>query len=250
MALSAGSPNPEETVDLSSKGDGSVGDGVPPRAMSWGRSQRDNGHLLLIVRSDRTAVVARIKAPGGNANSNSSSGGSSSSVSDFQVDDVADGEDSFTAGCWLWKGRGRLAMGRVTGEVEVYQESGNGLQDALGATECPSILELPGQAEVRMAVARGGGLGRVVREREEEFDKGWNSCVLACVSVFEGACVACVCLCVSAYVGGFICVCEMVLRWLVNPQRWPSRWCKQGYLHQPSTQLPLLTWCFRGPLGR
>lgn len=159
----------EATVALSPDG---TNDGAPPRAMSWGRSSsrrrgrssgdgassdassdpsdgdevndyddglnNDNNnsvteksvYLLLVVRDNKSAVVARVGLVGS---------------TEFVVDDVADGQPNFTAGCWLWQGRGRFALGRSGGTVELYEESG--MYEAMGggaaASLCPDGIGMP-----------------------------------------------------------------------------------------------------------
>lgn len=136
----AAAATPLATVAVSSSDSGDSGD-LPPRALSWGRpkSSGDNDYLLLVVRADRTAAVARIGGGGGGR------GGSSGRCT---VEDVAEGQKVFTAGCWLGQGRGRLAMGTRTGDLEVYVYGegggdgggGGGLRDCEAVVCCPPEL--------------------------------------------------------------------------------------------------------------
>lgn len=164
----------EATVDLSPDG---TNDGAPPRALSWGRSSRRRGrssgdgassdassdpsdgddddglnndnnnsvaasvYLLLVVRDNKSAVVARVGLAGSR---------------EFVVGDVADGQPRFTAGCWLWQGGGRFALGGTRGIVELYEESG--MYEAMGggaaASRCPGRIGMPAEHAVEVGCVR------------------------------------------------------------------------------------------------
>lgn len=113
---------------------------APPRALSWGRSGSGDHHLLLVVRADKKAVIARI---GGRT--------VAAAAAAMAVEDVADGREEFTAGCFLEQGSGRLALGTCGGGVEVYgygEGGGGGLSGVEGKAPRPVELEMTGDAEV------------------------------------------------------------------------------------------------------
>lgn len=132
-ALASGSPDPDEELELPANDKGVC---EPPCVLSWGREAGGEGpHLLLIVGADRSAAIARMGAieEGGRA--------------DLVVETVANGEQIFVSGCWLWQGMGRFALGTVAGCVEVYQE--NDLQAPIGSVPPPiKELDMSPKAEV------------------------------------------------------------------------------------------------------
>lgn len=153
-SLVRGDATPLETIASSSGGgDGDGGDGPePPLALSWGRPdpQSPGDDLLLVVRPDRTAAVVRISCAAG------AGAGRGGSPSSFSVREVADGRQAFTAGCFLRQGRGRLALGTYSGEVEVYgcgeAVGGGGLASPEGVAPRPSELSTEGEPEVRLSL--------------------------------------------------------------------------------------------------
>ena len=133
-SLAEGNDAPLHTLSLSSA--------APPRALSWGRSGPGDHHLLLlVVRADMKAVVARID-------------GRTAAAAALVEMDVADGREEFTAGCFLGPGSGRLALGTCKGDVEVYGYGegsgggGGGLSGFEGKAPLPAELEMTGDAEV------------------------------------------------------------------------------------------------------
>lgn len=91
----------------------------------------------------------------------------------FAVEEVADGQQDFTAGCFLPQGRGRarLALGTCTGDVEVYGYEGGGkgggggggeavgdLRNFEGVAPCPPELGMHGDVEVNLRVNRAHNL--------------------------------------------------------------------------------------------
>lgn len=99
------------------------------------------------MRADRTAVVARIACAA------DSSDGSKTS---FALEDVASGQQDFTAGCFIsTQGRGtgprRLALGTCTGDVEVYayvEGGGRGEAGGGGLETCESVVEHPTELDM------------------------------------------------------------------------------------------------------
>eukprot|EP00752_Nemacystus_decipiens_P008540 g7627.t1 len=140
-SLAGGGDAPLHTLSLSST--------APPRALSWGRpavATGDHDHLLLVVRADKKAIVARV---GGRA------------AAALVVEDVADGRQEFTAGCFVGRGSRRLALGTCGGGVEVYGygEGGGGLGGVEGRAPRPAELEMTGDAEVdHLAMTQTGSL--------------------------------------------------------------------------------------------
>lgn len=164
IAVADGFIEPEETIDLSSDGGGGGDACAPPRALSWGYSLRAGGYHLLVVRADRTAVVAHLgsgsgvdgvgSGGGGGGGGGGGEGGSGSGSGEFVVKDVANGQRTFTAGCSLLQGAGRFALGTCDGDVELYDwESGGGggggLTTPQGVAGCPPQLAMTGEVEVR-----------------------------------------------------------------------------------------------------
>lgn len=133
VALASGSPDPDEELELPADDKGVC---EPPCSLSWGREAGGDGlHLLLIVGADRSAMIARVGGIG--------EGGRA----DLVVEIVANGEQIFVSGCWLWQGMGRFALGTVAGCLEVYQESA--LQEPIGSVEPPiKELDISPEAEV------------------------------------------------------------------------------------------------------
>lgn len=145
-SLAEGDGTPLLTLGLSTA--------APPRALSWGRD-----HVLLVVRADKKAVVARIGGGGAGAGAGGGTengGRAAAAAASLAVEDVADGRQEFTAGCFLGQGSGGggLALGTCKGDVEVYGYGevegggGGGLSSFEGKAPLPVELDMKGVAEV------------------------------------------------------------------------------------------------------